>query len=80
MKASIDYSNFTIVKEQGSCGAGWAFSVTGTIEVYQRIYNSKNVSLSEQQLVDCDTLSRGCTGGSNINGYKFAVANGIATA
>ncbi|CAK83613.1 unnamed protein product (macronuclear) [Paramecium tetraurelia] len=79
LNASIDYRNHTIVKDQGQCNSGWAFSVTGTLEVYQKIYQKKNVSLSEQHLIDCDQLSRGCTDGSNINGYKFAISNGIAT-
>ncbi|CAD8176211.1 unnamed protein product [Paramecium pentaurelia] len=79
LKASIDYRNYTVVKNQGQCNSGWAFSVTGTMEVYQKIYQKKNVSLSEQHIIDCDQLSRGCTDGSNINGYKFAIANGVAT-
>ncbi|CAD8092987.1 unnamed protein product [Paramecium sonneborni] len=79
LNASIDYRNYTVVKDQGQCNSGWAFSVTGTMEVYQRIYQNKNVSLSEQHLIDCDQLSRGCTDGSNINGYKFAISNGVAT-
>ena len=31
-------------------------------------------------MIDCDTLSRGCTDGSNSNGYRFAVSYGLATA
>lgn len=84
LPSSIDWvakGAVTPVKDQGSCGSCWSFSTTGALEGAYFIKNGKLVSFSEQQLVDCDTLSNGgrdhgCNGGLMDNAFNWVGKNG----
>eukprot|EP00756_Hemistasia_phaeocysticola_P021692 Hpha_TRINITY_DN15788_c5_g2::TRINITY_DN15788_c5_g2_i11::g.41875::m.41875/K01373/CTSF; cathepsin F len=60
------------------CGSCWAFSTTGNVEGQWFIAGHKLVSLSEEQLVDCDTKGgdQGCNGGLPVDAYKYIVQCG----
>ncbi|XP_024972191.1 vignain-like [Cynara cardunculus var. scolymus] len=81
--ASIDWRKenaVTPVKDQGHCGSCWAFSTVVAVEGLNQIKTKKLVSLSEQELVDCDTgKNEGCDGGLMDLAFDFIKKNGGLT-
>jgi len=70
----------TPVKNQEQCGSCWAFS---TVENIESIYCVKNnidcttfPPLSPQEIVDCDTVDQGCSGGWPYDAYQFVITEG----
>jgi len=60
------------VKNQASCGSCWAFSATAAMESEHAIKTGDLISLSEEELVQCDHLgSNGCNGGSMEGAFMW---------
>ncbi|XP_044471061.1 thiol protease aleurain-like [Mangifera indica] len=66
------------VKDQGHCGSCWTFSTTGALEAAYHQAFGKQISLSEQQLVDCAQAFNnfGCNGGLPSQAFEYIKYNG----
>ncbi|KAH0468137.1 hypothetical protein IEQ34_003170 [Dendrobium chrysotoxum] len=81
MPDAIDWRSMgavTPIKYQGTtCGSCWAFSAVAVTEGITKIRTGNLISLSEQQLMDCDVNGNehGCRGGTLEGSYKFIIQN-----
>ncbi|KAM6548800.1 hypothetical protein CsatB_020476 [Cannabis sativa] len=78
--SSLDWRKLgavTPIKDQGDCGCCWAFSAVAAMEGVTKLSTGKLISLSEQELVDCDTKGedQGCNGGLMDEAFKFIQTN-----
>ncbi|CAH9083364.1 unnamed protein product, partial [Cuscuta europaea] len=65
----------TPVKEQLQCGCCWAFSAVAAVEGLNKIKTGELVSLSEQELLDCNGDDMSCDGGLMEKAFNFIVNN-----
>ncbi|KAL6286318.1 hypothetical protein ACE6H2_010708 [Prunus campanulata] len=65
------------IRDQCQCGCCWAFSAVAATEGIIQRTAGKLISLSEQELVDCDTADQdqGCEGSLIDNAFQFIQKN-----
>ncbi|PON33768.1 Cysteine Protease [Parasponia andersonii] len=82
---SVDWRNqgaVSNVKYQGSCASCWAFCSVAAVEGLIKIKTGKQLSLSEQQLLDCSygNGNYGCSGGLIETAFEYIIQNkGLAS-
>ncbi|KAJ9533329.1 hypothetical protein QJQ45_026433 [Haematococcus lacustris] len=89
---SVDWralGKVTSVKDQGNCGACWAYAAAAAIEsaylIARPSVSAADVDMSEQQLVSCVNVangnwtSRGCDGGWSDEAINYSVSAPLLT-
>jgi C1A family cysteine protease len=79
--AAVDWRTkgaVTPVKDQGQCGSCWAFATTVATEGSTWVNSSKLISLSEEQIVQCDKAdgNAGCNGGDQLPAMQWLQKTG----
>ena len=54
----------------------WAFAAVATVESLNAMVTGTLISLSEQEIVDCDDQGTHCRPGNTAKAYKYIVRNG----
>ena len=74
-----DLNRVTSVKNQGACGAAWAFSTVGNLEGLYAGHYGVLLELSQSVIIDCDTNDSGCNEGLMQYAFDWLKNNGIMT-
>uniref|UniRef100_A0A383WLU6 LysM domain-containing protein n=1 Tax=Tetradesmus obliquus TaxID=3088 RepID=A0A383WLU6_TETOB len=82
--AQWDIPDWTVVlpgiKHQGACSSCWAFAAAAVTEAASYSKTGVVISLSEKQLVDCNTDNGGCDGGLYPPAFEYIISKGLTTA
>lgn len=69
----------TAIKDQQKCNSCYAFAATAAVEAAYKRVSRSDLSLSEQEILDCSTEDSDCVGGQPSTVMQYIVKNGIAS-
>ena len=69
----------TAVKNQGQRSSCLALSIAGALEEPLAVDDGWTQTMSEQQLVNCDTVHHACDSGPMSNGFDFTEQSALCT-
>jgi cathepsin B len=79
---NIDWSrSFQPIQNQGQCGSCWAFGAVETLEdrICIQSQGEFTADLSEQNMVSCDWVGFGCSGGYPLSAFAYLSIMGVPT-
>lgn len=78
---SLDYRPLlTPIRNQGECGACWAFAANAVIEYQLNVKKNMSIPLSDQELIDCNFDEMNCeVGGWPTKAFNYVVKKGVAS-
>nr|XP_020177076.1 ervatamin-B-like [Aegilops tauschii subsp. strangulata] len=68
-----------VVRNQKSCGCCWAMAAAASVEAIHILKTSQKISLSVQELIDCDYSNSGCWGGFSLRALRYIQRNGLSS-
>ena len=75
-KLWVNEGKVTDIKNQGSCGSCWTFSAVGGLESRYKEVTGRLRNFAEQEYLDCERKSYGCSGGWPKYCYDYSQQNG----
>lgn len=79
LKPKVDWMAFdSPIKNQMRCNSCYTFAANALIEAWTRRETGTVISLSEQEILDCDTVDQDCKGGLPSNAIDYIIKNKIA--
>lgn len=71
-----DYGVVTFPKDQGPCGSCWCFAGVGQMESQILVNLGPEYDLSEENVLSCNFIGQGCSGGNDITVVNFLTKYG----
>lgn len=68
------------IRNQGTCGSCWTFAAVAAFEKHYFDKTRQRLDFAQQELVDCDRSSSGCSGGFENRAVDYIKNNGITLA
>ncbi len=64
------------IRDQGNCGSCWAFGIINHL-TDRFCIRGKDIILSPQDIMECNTANDCCDGGVDVYAYQFMVSTGV---